>query len=673
MKKTVFRTIGLAGLLFMQSHAVPYTAERMAQLAEQTARQMMQHAGIPARIHAIMDRFSMQGAYNLHGLDDVTEADKPYRIIRLEPKGWVIVATDDRVKPIIGYSMNSTIDETLPPAMEGYLAWASDTISSYLENGEEIPYAKKAGDQNHGSMSGGAEMASQVGPLLHDGSEPIQWGQGYYFNRYTPEDRNARGSLKGHVPVGCGATAMGQIMRYWKWPKKRKPIPGYNDKTYGSLSASKKLTYDWDKMPAAPSAVSTEISHLLFDAGLAQKMGYSARGSWSSLDGVRDAFRDYFNYSDEVSMRFRSDYNAAQWASMIQEDLSKKRPVFYRGADHHNNNGHFFVIDGLKKKSGGTEYHINWGWHPDGSGADGWFALDALTPEGGANFTGYQMALVHVFPSRGEVETAADLTAVSASVNSVTITEGQSVTFRAIVKNQGDGDADKTTVTYYLSLDETMDSEDIQVAKGSIPALGAGEKKVIRKTMVLDRSKGAYYLGACVATVDGERDTANQCTNGVRLNIVAKPHKKPKTDPVKKPEPKQKKIVKEKPKKEEKKPEHKKQPPHQKVETKPVVDDKPIKIERPEQDPIVAPKPTPQVKKKEHKHPVVKPTPEVEQPQEHEKPFVEPTPEPIVQTRPEETVESDPLSFEMPDLDKLFDFDFKKWFKDFDFGLDAWF
>ena len=50
-----------------------------------------------------------------------------YKILELEPKGWVIVSLDDVIRPIVGYG-DSKIDSNLPPAMLEYLSGIEKTI-----------------------------------------------------------------------------------------------------------------------------------------------------------------------------------------------------------------------------------------------------------------------------------------------------------------------------------------------------------------------------------------------------------------------------------------------------------------------------------------------------------------------------------------------------------------
>jgi hypothetical protein len=430
---------------------------------------------------------------------------------------------------------------------------------------------------------------------------------------------------------------MGQIMRYWKWPEKRKAIPGYQDERYGQVEASKKLTYDWTKMPAAPSAVSDEISRLLFDAGLAQKMGYSPSGSWSSLDAVRDAFRDYFEYSRDVVMRFKSDYDSDDWASMIQADLGNDRPVFYRGADRNNNNGHFFVLDGYKKSNNETQYHVNWGWHPDGSGVDGWFALDALIPEGQSNFTGYQMALFNVHPNQDnpdEVE-GSDLMIQSVSTNKPSIERGERVLLQVRIKNQGKSESPDSVAHWYLSADSTIDAEDTELGTKAVAALAPGATKFLRKSLQINQKDGVYYLGVCMDAVADETDTTNQCSKGVKLTVAAKPDVKPEPEP--KPEPK---------------PDVKPEP---KPEPKPVIEPKPEP--KPEPEPVIEPKPEPKPE------PVVEPIPEFKP-----EPVVAPESQPDMDT---EEIDENKIFFDILGFDFDWDIDqwFHSWFDDADFGF----
>jgi subtilisin family serine protease len=113
-----------------------------------------------------------------------------------------------------------------------------------------------------------------------------------------------------------------------------------------------------------------------------------------------------------------------------------------------------------------------------------------------------------------------DLVVQNPTIDNASITEGGSVVFSAVVKNQGTGPAKSTTVKYFISTDASISTADTQVgSQDTVSALGATATDDISQTLTLQQSAGSYYLGACVVSVDGESDTMNQCSSAVALTI----------------------------------------------------------------------------------------------------------------------------------------------------------
>ncbi len=58
-----------------------------------------------------------------------------YVVVKLKPKGWVIVSTDDIAKPILGYSLDSNFEgNNTPPA---YKMWV-DAFNKEIENAKKV-------------------------------------------------------------------------------------------------------------------------------------------------------------------------------------------------------------------------------------------------------------------------------------------------------------------------------------------------------------------------------------------------------------------------------------------------------------------------------------------------------------------------------------------------------
>ena len=145
-------------------------------------------------------------------LQPIVKKDHKYEIVELKPTGWMIVALDDSIKPVIGYGF-SKFKKPLPPALKTWLKIVEKSIDYHNIHPQTTNnnYHKKKYSQD--------DYSYIVRPLLWLGSnedkedQGIRWSQGRYYNAYTPVDDNGE-----HTPTGCVATAMGQIMRYWQYP-----------------------------------------------------------------------------------------------------------------------------------------------------------------------------------------------------------------------------------------------------------------------------------------------------------------------------------------------------------------------------------------------------------------------------------------------------------------------
>ena len=124
---------------------------------------------------------------------------------------------------------------------------------------------------------------------------------------------------------------------------------------------------------------------------------------------------------------------------------------------------------------------------------------------------------------------APDLVVQSPGVSDASLTPGQSFTVKAVVKNQGKGNAGSTTLRYYRSTDSTISTSDTQIATDNVTALSAGGTSQKSASVKAPATPGTYYIGACVDSVSGESNTSNQCSNGVQVDVSAQPKPSVKT------------------------------------------------------------------------------------------------------------------------------------------------
>ena len=115
-----------------------------------------------------------------------------------------------------------------------------------------------------------------------------------------------------------------------------------------------------------------------------------------------------------------------------------------------------------------------------------------------------------------------DLAVVSASVSDDSPDAGASFTLRATVRNAGAGrSSSATTLRYYRSSDATISASDTEVGADPVSGLAASGISAESISLTAPSSAGTYYFGACVDTVSGESDTANNCSDAVALTVLS--------------------------------------------------------------------------------------------------------------------------------------------------------
>ena len=294
-------------------------------------------------------------------------------------KGFVIVSGDDRLPEVIGYATSGTMAEDNMPIQ----------LKSLLDAFEK-QYGEMAGDDTRLESVMAERMALAessaaanvtVTPLLGN----IEWDQGTPYNKLCPTFTN------GQAVTGCVATAMAQVIRYYRYPTQLKNnIPSYTSKsgfTSSEITASS-TTYDYDKMLGQyvsgnySDEQASAVATLMLHCGCAVQMEYGVAGSYAITSSTSHVLGAYFAY-DKSTLAFvdRCDYSLEEWCSIIDHELSNNRPIIYEGRTL-SGAGHAFVCDGA---NGDGFYHINWGW--SGSG-NGYFDISLLNPFDAESTTG---------------------------------------------------------------------------------------------------------------------------------------------------------------------------------------------------------------------------------------------------------------------------------------------
>ena len=135
---------------------------------------------------------AMQLVYTGRATDTLTRATTDcYYVFALQPKGFVIVAADNRVEPILGYSYdNNFVVEDMPEHIKGWLNDYEKQIEVVTKSAclAEASIQTKWNSLESGQPISNTRNDITVGPLL-----TTTWDQGQYYNTYCPADASGAG------------------------------------------------------------------------------------------------------------------------------------------------------------------------------------------------------------------------------------------------------------------------------------------------------------------------------------------------------------------------------------------------------------------------------------------------------------------------------------------------
>lgn len=315
-----------------------------------------------------------------------------YFVFNIQPTGFVIVAADEAAFPVLGYSFTSHYEEGNQPA--GFRSWMEGYINEilYIKDHHLLPDSAIIQEWEQFSVKPvpirERERLLFVEPLI-----TTKWSQDFPYNNYCPWENNIMPNYYYHVPAGCIATAMAQVMFYWRFPQQGQGSHCIDPEPllYGPQCANFENTfYQYNGMVDSVWQENDPVALLTYHAGIAVDMTYTNQSSNAFFTKIPDAMRNYFRYSSSIVLMDRMNFTASQWTAYLKGDLDEKKPVLYSGGTGWNS--HAFVCDGYQS---GNYFHFNWGW---GGLFDGYFLLTNLNP-GTNNYTANQQAIMHIEPS----------------------------------------------------------------------------------------------------------------------------------------------------------------------------------------------------------------------------------------------------------------------------------
>ncbi len=327
---------------------------------------------------------NLSGKQILDSLAVPDNVNPSYYIFNYVGGGYLIMPADKRVEPILAFSNNGYFPHSgaLPSGLANWLSvnhknmqlLRKDTSLKQPEGVANLWAEFTSANSGISRIGNSARKAlpppppceptssvQTVGPLLQ-----TTWGQGQPYNYLCPVGAYSNG----YTPTGCVATAMAQLMYYWKAP----------------------ASYSWSTMPLTINYYpvtypgNLAVAQLMLDAGTSVAMLYHDSGSYPSLGNVfpprigaiscSTALTNTFGYASATD----ADYNYLN----VVSNLNAGEPVLLGGTDDNTTilfwsfgeDGHEWVCDGYEQiystwcpsngNPGGGEgflyLHMNCGW-----------------------------------------------------------------------------------------------------------------------------------------------------------------------------------------------------------------------------------------------------------------------------------------------------------------------
>lgn len=284
-----------------------------------------------------------------------------FYVVNFDDEGFVIVAGDDKVRPILAFSTEGAfVSENIPENVQFFLNGYADEIKYEVENqtvvNKDVLSQWTALIENNIIEYRDGNVV--VGPLIGNN----KWNQTSPYNKFCPATSGGNSAYGGHAAVGCAAIVMGQVIRYWQYPTTGIGTYSYTS-NYGTLSVNYgATTYDYANMPnnlSSSSSVEQDnaVATLLYHCGVSVNMNYGANASSANSNYMVVALSRNFGYPETIEYHERGSLSATSWISHLTAELDERAPFFYGGSGSYG--GHVWLCDGYRDDD---YFHFNWGW-----------------------------------------------------------------------------------------------------------------------------------------------------------------------------------------------------------------------------------------------------------------------------------------------------------------------
>lgn len=339
--------------------------------------------------------------------------DDAFYIIEQEGGGFVIVAADDQVRPVLGFSLENNFRlDNMPDNVKWWLDHIRRecrAISAAKLTAEELADVRAKWDSYVDTKSA---LPSNKITDRHEEFFTVEWDQTDPANLLCPTV-TGQGSRS---VCGCLPLALAMVMVHHGYPQSGTgSLPSYtytagNYKSYTVNGYALGTVYDWTSMRQlktysqfrnAKDPVRTNLAQLVLDCGVMVKAEYNNSnygGTGAYSNQVPSLMAKYMGYSSDAYIAYKKKYSKQAWNDLLTEEV-KKRPFMFCGYSYGswgNDAGHAYVLDGYATYNGTDRvFHFNFGW---GGDCNGYYYADSQNVDSSYTFDDDLECLLNLHP-----------------------------------------------------------------------------------------------------------------------------------------------------------------------------------------------------------------------------------------------------------------------------------
>ena len=290
-------------------------------------------------------------------------------IVARDGGGFVIVAGDDNVQPVLGISFENRFEtKNMPDNVKSWMEYIKAYVRAVPEQSPEIRVRWANLANTKSALEGVTDEDTH--------SRTCEWDQREPANLLSPTPPD----VEGKSVCGCLPLAMAELMTWFGWPTgSTSLLKSYSYSYKNDTGESKKFDvpehtmnteyYLWDQLQllrtpdqykeCTDDEVRNSLAQLVYDCGVSVMAQFLPGGTGASDLIAISAFKQHFRYNKAARLEMMEGYSPSAWVRLLREQVLA-HPVLYCALG--NVGGHAYLLDGVARYEGDDVFHINFGW-----------------------------------------------------------------------------------------------------------------------------------------------------------------------------------------------------------------------------------------------------------------------------------------------------------------------